>query len=195
MLKKIEHLKAKIQAKNTGVITKHSAPVETERRKPTAPFLQLPTPASSFQQDEEEIRPVSRKRSESDAEDDTSFVHQEENYEDDDSFSYRAAKSKKPKSKSTTKLRVFNDEASIGPLDPPTPRTRHLLDIVNSRDVGMIRGLCGVGPKKARDVVEFLELQNEDDSGQIKTLQQLRAVPGLGSKTVERAYEGIALLA
>ncbi|KAI9643326.1 hypothetical protein NHQ30_007945 [Ciborinia camelliae] len=193
LLKKIEHLKAKIQAKNTGVATKHSAPVETERRKPTAPFLQLPTPASSFQQ-EEEAQPVSRKSSEPDAEYDASFVHQEDNYQDDDSFSYRATKSKKSKSKSTTKLRVFNDEASIGLLDPPTPRTRHLLDIINSRDVAMIRGLCGVGPKKARDVVEFLELQNEDDGGQIKTLQQLRAVPGLGTKTVERAYEGIALL-
>ncbi|KAF7876621.1 hypothetical protein EAF04_001707 [Stromatinia cepivora] len=194
LLKKIEHLKAKIQAKNTGVAVKRSEPVEAERRKPTAPFLQLPTPTSSFQQEEEEARPVSRKGSKPDAEYDASFVHQEDHYEDDDSFSCRAAKSKKSKPKPTTKLRVFNDEASIGPLDPLTPRTRHLLDIVNSRDVGMIRGLCGVGPKKARDVVEFLELQNEDDGGQIKTLQQLRAIPGLGSKTVERAYEGIALL-
>ncbi|QSZ31964.1 hypothetical protein DSL72_001533 [Monilinia vaccinii-corymbosi] len=194
LLKKIEHLKAKIQAKNASAATKHLAPLDTERRKPTASFLQLPTPTSSFRQDEEESKPVSRKTSEPDSEYDASLLHQEENYEDDDSFSNRAAKSKKPKSKSTTKLRVFNDEASIGPLDPPTPRTKHLLDIVNSRDVGMIRGLCGVGPKKARDVVEFLELQNEDDGGQIKTLQQLRAVPGLGSKTVERAYEGIALL-
>lgn len=194
LLKKIEYLKNKIQAKNIGVAIKTSAPVETERRKPTAPFLQLPTPASSFQQDEEESRPLSRKSSEPDAEYDASFVHQE-GYEDDDSFSYRANKSKKSRSKSTIKLRVFNDEESIGPLDPPTPRTKQLLDIVNSRDVGMIRGLCGVGPKKARDVVEFLELQTEDDGGKIKTLQQLRAVPGLGSKTVERAYEGIALLA
>ncbi|CAD6443060.1 c782a392-ded3-4d2b-ab3f-90e1be1d06be [Sclerotinia trifoliorum] len=196
LLNKIEHLKAKIQAKNAGVAVKHSEPIETERRKPTASFLQLPTPASSFQQEEEEeeVRPVSRKGSKLDIEYDASFVHQEDHYEVEDSFSCQAAKSKKSKSKSTTKLRVFNDEASIGPLDPPTPRTRHLLDIVNSRDVGMIRSLCGVGPKKARDVVEFLELQSEDDGGQIKTLQQLRAIPGLGSKTVERAYDGIPLL-
>ncbi|THV45160.1 hypothetical protein BGAL_0522g00010 [Botrytis galanthina] len=193
LLKKIEHLKSKIQAKNTGV-TKHSVLVDSEMRKPTAPFIQMRAPASSSQQNDEEVRPVSSKSSEPDAEYDASFVNQEDNYEDDDSFSHRAAKSKKTKSKTTTKLRVFNDEASLSLLDPPTPRTRHLLDIVNSRDVGMIRGLCGVGPKKARDVVEFLELQNEDDGGQIKTLQQLRAVPGLGSKTVERAYEGIALL-
>ncbi|RAL61975.1 hypothetical protein DID88_002464 [Monilinia fructigena] len=61
LLKKIEHLKAKIQAKNASVGTKSSVPVETERRKPTAPFLQPPTPASSIQQDENEPRPVSRK--------------------------------------------------------------------------------------------------------------------------------------
>ncbi|ESZ96827.1 kinesin [Sclerotinia borealis F-4128] len=193
LLKKIEYLRTKIQERNTGVAAKH-VPVDTDRRKPTAPFLQLPNPASSFQQDEEEPRPVSRKGSVSYVEYDASFVHQEENHEDDDSFPYRATKSKKTKSKPTIKLHVFNDESSIGPLDPLTPRTRHLLDIVNSRDVAMIRGLCGVGPKKARDVVEFLELQNEDDGGQIKTLQQLRAIPGLGSKTVERAYDGIGLL-
>jgi competence ComEA-like helix-hairpin-helix protein len=52
-------------------------------------------------------------------------------------------------------------------------------------------GLSGVGAKKARDLVEFLELQNEDDGGNIQTLQQLRAVPGVGNRTVERAYEGI----
>ncbi|KAM0146576.1 hypothetical protein ACHAQE_004855 [Botrytis cinerea] len=194
LLKKIEHLKSKIQAKNTGLTTKHSVPAESELQKPTAPFIQLSTLNSSLQQEKEEARPMPRRSSEPDAEYDASFVNQEENYEDEDSFSHKAAKSRKTKPKTTTKLRVFNDEASLSLLDPPTPRTRHLLDIVNSRDVGMIRGLCGVGPKKARDVVEFLELQNEDDGGQIKTLQQLRAVPGLGSKTVERAYEGIALL-
>ncbi|PQE14482.1 kinesin family member 22 protein [Rutstroemia sp. NJR-2017a BBW] len=180
LLKKIENLKAKIQAKNANSGLKSSA----------APFQQLPTPASSFQE-EEEPRPTSRKGAAAHDED-ASFVVQEEAPEDDEDFLPLPSTSSKPKksksSKSTTKLQVFTDEA------PQTPRTKHLLDIVNSRDVALIKGLCGVGAKKARDVVEFLELQNEDDGGLIKTLGQLRAVPGLGTRTVERAYEGIGLL-
>jgi DNA uptake protein ComE-like DNA-binding protein len=118
-------------------------------------------------------------------------------YEDDDSFSYKPTKAKKPKSKSVAKstLRIFADEADTGSSDAPqTPRTRHLLDIVNSRDVALIKGLSGIGGKKARDLVEFLELQSEDDGGNIRDLQQLRAMPGMGVKTVERAYDGIAAL-
>ncbi|KAM3069975.1 hypothetical protein ACMFMG_003989 [Clarireedia jacksonii] len=185
LLKKIENLKAKIQAKNANPSIKSSA--APERRKPTAPFQQLPTPASSSQQ-EDEPRPISRKGAVADDED-ASFVAQEEPQEDDEDFLPLPSKPKKSKSsKSTTKLQVYTDEA------PQTPRTRHLLDIINSRDVALIKGLCGVGAKKARDVVEFLELQNEDDGGLIKTLGQLRAVPGLGSRTVERAYEGIGVL-
>lgn len=189
LLKKIENLKAKIQAKNATPALKSSA--ASERRKPTAPFQQLPTPASSFQQ-EEEPRPTSRKGVVADDEDASFVAHEEPQEEDDEDFlplPSASNKSKKSKSsKSTSKLQVFADEA------PQTPRTKHLLDIVNSRDVALIRGLCGVGAKKARDVVEFLELQNEDDGGLIKTLGQLRAVPGLGSRTVERAYEGIGVL-
>ena len=101
---------------------------------------------------------------------------QAEDYEDDDSFSYKSSKPKKSKQKSAPKssLRIFADDTDA----PLTPRTRHLLDIVNSRDIAMIKGLSGVGAKKARDLVEFLELQNEDEGGNIRTLQQLIAVPG-----------------
>ena len=58
----------------------------------------------------------------------------------------------------------------------------------------MIKGLAGVGAKRARDLVEFLELQSEDDGGNIRTLKQLQGVHGLGIRTVERAYEGITAL-
>jgi DNA uptake protein ComE-like DNA-binding protein len=58
----------------------------------------------------------------------------------------------------------------------------------------MIKGLAGLGAKKARDLVEFLELQSDEDGGNIRTLKQLQGVPGLGVKTVERAYDGITAL-
>lgn len=75
-----------------------------------------------------------------------------------------------------------------GATDPPTPRTKKLLEIVNSLDVGLIKGLHGFGPKKARDVVERLE----DYGGErIESLEQLRGVPGFGGKVLERAWQGI----
>ena len=49
----------------------------------------------------------------------------------------------------------------------------------------------GIGAKKARDLVDYLELVSGEDGGQINSLAQLRTVPGLGGKTVERAYAGL----
>lgn len=77
---------------------------------------------------------------------------------------------------------------------PPTPRGKYLLDVVNSRDVLRIKGLSGFGPKKARDLVEHLELLPAGD-GQIESLGRLRLVPGMGGKTIERACEGMGVLA
>ncbi|KAL2072374.1 hypothetical protein VTL71DRAFT_11717 [Oculimacula yallundae] len=197
--KKIEHLKAKIQAKKDDAAARYVGQPELEKRKAlsTMPIGALPSPPTSFEITME--APKQRKmkaNAESDDEFNGSAVHQADDYEDDDSFSYRTTKAKKPKAKATTKsaLRIFSDEQDGHELEPPTPRTRHLLDIVNSRNVAMIKGLSGVGAKKARDLVEFLELQNDDEGGNIRNLQQLIAVPGLGKRSVERAYEGIAAL-
>ncbi|KAB5542560.1 kinesin-II 95 kDa subunit [Coniochaeta sp. 2T2.1] len=74
---------------------------------------------------------------------------------------------------------------------PPTPRTQQLLDIVNSRDVEQIRALHGFGAKKARDLVDYLELKDDDDV--ICNLGELRRVPGMGGRAVERAYEGLVV--
>jgi len=206
--KKIENLKAKISAKREAEAAskvpqalRHS-PVAAPKRPglATAPIAgQLPTPATSFEISQPQTHAKSRrmKIEESDDEYNGSALVDGGDYGDDESFSYKPAKIKNPKSKSAAKstLRIFADEAETESSDAPqTPRTRHLLDIVNSRDVALIKGLSGIGGKKARDLVEFLELQSEDDGGNIRDLQQLRAVPGMGVKTVERAYEGIAAL-
>ncbi len=196
--KKIDNLRAKIQAKRDDAASKVSLPAETEKRREpaTALIMQLPTPAASSKEHAEGPQPKSRRNkvsAESDDEFNGSAVMRVENYDDDDDeFAYKASRSKKPKAKSAVKsvLQVFTDGADVG-LELPTPRTRHLLDIVNSRDVILIKGLSGVGAKKARDLVEFLELQDDDEAGSIRTLQQLMAVPGLGRRTVERAYDGV----
>jgi DNA uptake protein ComE-like DNA-binding protein len=191
--KKIDNLRAKIQAKREEAARVSAPVVESQKAPATAP-IPLSSPPNSFEAPQEETHSKPRRKVNADSEDEFngSAIMQAEEYEDDDSFSYKSSKPKKSKQKSAPKssLRIFADDTDA----PLTPRTRHLLDIVNSRDIAMIKGLSGVGAKKARDLVEFLELQNEDEGGNIRTLQQLIAVPGLGKKSVERAYEGVSAL-
>jgi DNA uptake protein ComE-like DNA-binding protein len=197
--RKIESLRAKIQAKREAASS--ITGLEAERRKPlaTIPIAQPPLPHESFEYVLEQPQSKPRRAkvgSESDDEFNASAVMQAEPYDEDDSFAYKPSKSKKPRSKTAAKsaLRVFSDEGNANVSEPPTPRTRHLLDIVNSRDVTLIKGLSGVGAKKARDLVEFLELGNDDEGYHLKSLEQLISVPGLGKRTVEKAYEGVTAL-
>lgn len=106
--------------------------------------------------------------------------------------SFVGAARAKPKRKTQKTARPFlpTPESSFdSKLGSPTTRTRKLLDIVNSRDVDIIKGLHGFGPKKARDIVASLE---GHDNGRIESLEQLSTVPGFGPKTLQRALEGIA---
>ena len=75
-----------------------------------------------------------------------------------------------------------------------TPRTRQLLRVVNTRDVTQIRLLRGVGPKKARAIVEALcAIDDDDDPGyrEMRSLQQLGRLRGVGAKTVENMRMGL----
>lgn len=109
---------------------------------------------------------------------------------DDEDFVERSSKSKARKPKTTTRVMarpLVSDDDS-----PPSPRSQQLLDIVNSRDLSQIRSLVGFGAKKAQDLVGYLELASVDEeASRIESLAQLRTVPGMGSRTVERAYSGL----
>ncbi|KAK4164631.1 putative kinesin-like protein [Cladorrhinum sp. PSN259] len=76
-----------------------------------------------------------------------------------------------------------------------SPKTKKLLEIVNSRDLVLIKGLHGFGTKKAQDLVDVLNLRGEkgDEGSRVGSLAQLRMLPGMGSRTVEKAYEGLAV--
>lgn len=212
--KKIDGLKAKIAAKRDAeAASRAPVPVVVQKRSgiataPISAVAQLPTPASyeisqpehkpePQPQPQPQAKPRKTNAAESDDEYNGSALMNAGNYEDDDSFSYRTtAKPKKHKSKSAAKstLHIFADDFNTDSNPPQTPRTRHLLDTINSRDVALIKGLSGIGGKKARDLIEFLALQDEEDGGNITDLQQLIGIPGMGARTVERAYEGIAAL-
>ncbi|KAL6400477.1 Kinesin-like protein KIF22 [Ilyonectria robusta] len=106
---------------------------------------------------------------------------------DDESFVQLAPKAKSRKLKVKT-LNVLPDHDG-----PASPRTQRLLDIVNSRDLEQIRGLVGFGAKKARDLIDYLELERFDDASSVESLAQLRSFPGMGSRTVEKAYDGLVV--
>ncbi|TKA52388.1 hypothetical protein B0A55_13056 [Friedmanniomyces simplex] len=90
-----------------------------------------------------------------------------------------------------------------------TPRTRHLLNIINTKDVSQIKLLKGVGAKKAEAIVNCLCDLDEGgggegvggagagagagagDGGRVKTLSQLGKLRGVGVKGVENMRVGL----
>ena len=108
-------------------------------------------------------------------------------YESDGGFHYKA----KVKNKRAKAVRVTSTE--MGMEDVETPRTKQLLNIVNTRDVRQIRLLKGVGAKKAEAIIEAL-CAGEEDEDEVRTVSSLRELGqlrGVGAKTVENMRLGL----
>ena len=71
-----------------------------------------------------------------------------------------------------------------------TPRTTQLISVINTRDVGQIKRLKGVGPKRAEGIVECLR-ELDEEGGEVVNLKQLSGLRGVGRKTVEGMRSGI----
>ncbi|KAJ5637828.1 hypothetical protein N7490_007707 [Penicillium lividum] len=89
------------------------------------------------------------------------------------------------------------DEYENGSL---SPRTIHLLSIINSRDVSQIKLLKGVGAKKAEALVNCLcemdqslndDMVSEQPMFQVGSLAQLSTLKGVGVRTVENMRNGV----
>ncbi|KAH9826726.1 Kinesin family [Teratosphaeria destructans] len=74
-------------------------------------------------------------------------------------------------------------------LTAHTPRTKQLLQIINTKDVSQIQRLKGVGAKKAAMIVDAI-CDLEDDA-RIESLGQLGKLRGVGVKTVEGMRVGL----
>ncbi|KAL8872382.1 MAG: hypothetical protein Q9174_001973 [Haloplaca sp. 1 TL-2023] len=111
----------------------------------------------------------------------------EDDYDSADSFRYRA-KARRPNKKAASISHATSEEGG----GQATPRTKQLLYIINSRDVGQIRLLSGVGAKRAEAIVEALcGSEDSDGSGQVVgNLAQLGHLRGVGAKTVEKMRSG-----
>ena len=98
----------------------------------------------------------------------------------------------KPKNIKPRRTRALG--VSSGEECPQTPRTQHLLGIINTRDLAQIRLLKGVGAKKAEGIVAALCMSEEDESrGVISNLDQLGRLKGVGAKTVDNMRLGLGL--
>ncbi|KAL8995233.1 MAG: hypothetical protein Q9188_006865 [Gyalolechia gomerana] len=107
----------------------------------------------------------------------------------DDSFRYRPRTKKRALKPATNSIR--HDEGSSA---ADTPRTKRLLEIVNSQDIRRLRLLRGVGVKKAEAMIEALGGgEDGDDGGHIvvHSLAQLGQLRGVGVRTVENMRSGL----
>ncbi|KAI1816986.1 kinesin-II 95 kDa subunit [Poronia punctata] len=167
LLSKIQKLKARIAASRETQDTQDTSAVEAGHS--------------------EQLRLTGKKTKEmaghSEVEDD---VYNGAEADDDEDESYLAKTKRKGKKSKVASKTSPESVTEDGPV------SQALLNIINSRDVNMIMGLQGLGPKKARDLVQYLEGQGSD-GGSIETLVQLRAIPGMGGRTVDRACEGLTV--
>ncbi|MCJ1471510.1 hypothetical protein MMC13_000150 [Lambiella insularis] len=107
-------------------------------------------------------------------------------YQSDDGFQYKPKTAKAARAKGALAARPEESGCC-------TPRTNQLLDIINTRDIGQIRLLRGVGAKKAEAIVAALCLADEDRDAAsvIDSLGQLGRLKGVGAKTVENMRLGL----
>ena len=109
-----------------------------------------------------------------------------------DGFRYRPMAHKIHRPNSRTRLTIARSHSE--PDIVHTPRTKHLLDIINTRDIKQIRLLKGVGAKKAEVIIEALcagEDEEEEGGRVIDSLGQLGRLKGVGAKTVENMRMGL----
>ena len=110
----------------------------------------------------------------------------DDEYEDEDAP--LARKPKRPKGRArVSSPDPLNDNSRTS----LTPRTRYLIDVLNSRDVSQIKSLSGLGAKRADVIVEWLADMGDDV--QLQTWKDLQAIKGVGKKTLESMRAGVVV--
>ncbi|KAI1080355.1 kinesin-domain-containing protein [Whalleya microplaca] len=169
LLGKIEKLKARIEARRDGRASDAMDDVADERPR-------------TAERRTKKHHTLTRQTTDDDED------YQGAEADDDEEEKESAATKSRKRSKRARAAKASSLPESTIEEDGPLAET--LLDIINSRNTELIMSLQGFGPKKARDLVEYLDLM--DGSRRIDSLAQLRGVPGMGGRAVDRAYEGLA---
>ncbi|KAL1311016.1 hypothetical protein AAFC00_001234 [Neodothiora populina] len=201
----------KLAQKMLKVQSKINRKAQESRLSASAGGVRLPDLGET--DDHEQYERSSRARHTKDDDgDDGEYQHDSEAYEEDgaeEAYRRQHTKARKPR----RQLGVFRDDAvaeqrgSVDALESgdeyaetagstqQTPRSQHILKIINTRDIAQIKLLRGVGAKKAEMIVNCLcemEEDAEQESGEkgragvIRDLDQLGRLKGVGVKGVER---------
>lgn len=158
------------------------------------------------------IKQLSQKSRKKRSADDTDKDYQDpedghENLSEDDELQ-DSSQSRRKKRTKTQESPMDHQGADVPECDEEvsSPRTIHLLSIVNSRDVSQIRLLKGVGVKKAEAIVDCLcemdqrkeeENRNLEETDaleaqvQVNSLLELSKLKGVGARTVQSMRTGV----
>lgn len=185
---------------------------KAEKPLSAAGGVSLPKPATDADEPEPIERPAARRKAKMEDNDESYHEAQvpADPYEEDDDFAYRPrTKIRRPQNNRSATAPSLDAGAGVKhspPIDDDssedelaaeltaqTPRTMRLLNIINTKDVGQIKLLKGVGAKKAEAIVNCL--CDLDDDARVTSLGQLGKLRGVGAKTVENMRSGVANLA
>jgi DNA uptake protein ComE-like DNA-binding protein len=182
---KMRNLEDRIRAKRDEGQKHMSAPVAS------APVSSLMAPLKA---DKKVSRPKTAFRDDAESEDDEFTPppqsDRDESFASEDSFVAKPKTARKPK-KTVKKLPIFRDDLESAAPGEQTPRTSHLLKIINSRDVNQIKALKGVGSKKADAIVNCLMEMN---NAEVQDLASLAMLKGVSGKTVENMRMGLSVV-
>lgn len=189
LARKVSALQDKIREKEAPHVSPRAAPV-------------IPVVEASRALSRPATRPI-RKFVPADDEDESYHDIQEHAHseDDEDDFVYRPrTKIRRPRTAAIKSSADSEDEladiavsASL-PSVEQTPRTKHLLAVINSRDVSQIKLLKGVGAKRAEAIANCLcelELGEEAEGGRVASLGQLGRIKGVGGRMVENMRLGL----
>lgn len=119
---------------------------------------------------------------------------------DDDETRDMSHSRRKKRTKTQSPIIEEEEESEVVGGDEPTlsPRTIHILSIINTRDISQIKLLKGVGAKKAEAIVDCLcemdqtlDAHAEESRVQINSLTELSKLKGVGARTVETMRTGV----
>lgn len=107
---------------------------------------------------------------------------------DDEAQPFRT-KVRKPKA--ARKARASSPDPLVDEPSALTPRTKYLLDVINTRDMSQIKSLDGLGAKRAEGIVEYMS--ELGDGFELRSWRDLNSLKGVGKKTLETMREGVAV--
>ena len=142
----------------------------------------------------EPVRKVSHRLGEDDEYHIDDSRQSDEDYDSAGSFRYRKKAKARPRRRPPISPSRSSWESPETKDTALTPRTKQLLDIVNTRDLAQIRCLRGVGAKKAgaiRDALCADESVDELQERTVHSLAELGRLKGVGNKMVEIMRVGL----